>query len=115
MPAQPPFFTPTRRPATARSLRLMMSRTRSAALSVSVMTFGLVRRPAISTVPLCLLPHVQRHASLIRHSRMIPGRLEHEVNLYIVDALHRADGVFHPARHVAGDRAAGSGQGHVDG
>ena len=37
------------------------------------------------------------------------------VTLTLCDARHRGDRVLHPARHLAGDRAAGRRQGHVDG
>src|SRR5579863_9367511 len=43
MPAQPPFLTPTRRPATGLSEAAMVSRTRAAAASVSVITLNLER------------------------------------------------------------------------
>src|SRR5215216_4614765 len=113
MPAQPPFFTPTRKPRTGRSLRFMISRTRSAAASVSVMTFGEGRRAGIG-VSFVLLQHVQRHASFIRHARMIPGRLEHQIDLHAADTLDRGDGILHPSRHVARDRAARRGERHVN-
>src|SRR5205085_12110358 len=40
IPAQPPFFTPTRRPAKGRSDLARISRSRADAVSVSVMTLG---------------------------------------------------------------------------
>jgi hypothetical protein len=41
MPAQPPFLTPTRKPAIGLSEAEMISRTRAAAASVSVITLNL--------------------------------------------------------------------------
>ena len=50
----------------------------------------------------------------IRHAGMIPWRIEYQVNLDAGDAGNRADGILDPARHVAGHRAAGCRQGHID-
>src|SRR5579884_1965531 len=47
MPAQPPFFTPTRTPTSGLSAASMISRTRAAAASVSDITFSLRRGAAI--------------------------------------------------------------------
>src|SRR5262245_24399907 len=51
MPAQPPFFTPTRTPANGLSAFAMIALMRSAAASVSRITWGRGRALAISLLP----------------------------------------------------------------
>jgi hypothetical protein len=45
---------------------------------------------------------------------MIPRRLEHQIDLYAADTFDRGDGILHPSRHVARDRAARRGERHID-
>src|SRR5208337_4811806 len=117
MPAQPPFFTPTRKPATGLSERAMIAFTRSAAASVSVKTLGLAlaipdflsHRHGLAN----RLKHVERHARFIRHATRIPRRVEHKLHAHEAYAFHRADRILHPARHVASDGAPRRSQGHL--
>src|SRR6516165_6174290 len=51
MPAQPPFFTPTRTPTTGSAAFAITYLMRSAAASVSLITWGLGRGLAISVLP----------------------------------------------------------------
>src|SRR5690606_2991233 len=61
------------------------------------------------------LPPVQGDLSFFAHARGVPRRIKHHVDRDILDAFDPTGGVFHPAGHFAGNRAAGSGQRHVDG
>src|SRR5262245_32968419 len=102
MPAQPPFFTPTRTPAIGLSAFAMIALMRSAAASVSRITWGRGRAVAIfqailifgesrisESPPLSIWvrtrfvatisPHVQRGARLVRHAALLPGRVPHDV------------------------------------
>src|SRR5262245_59686168 len=61
------------------------------------------------------LEHVEGEAGLIQHAALIPGWLEGELDAHLANAWHRADRVLDPLRHVAGDRAARSGERHLHG
>src|SRR5690606_2375117 len=49
------------------------------------------------------------------HAGRVPRGIEDHVDGDVLDAFYAAGSVFHPAGHFAGNRTAGSGQGHVDG
>ena len=59
--------------------------------------------------------HVEREPRLVRHPALVPGRLEGELDRDLADARHRGHRVLHPDRHLAGHRAAGRRQRHLDG
>src|SRR5438105_9566454 len=103
MPAQPPFLTPTRNPATGRSTFAIKSLMRVAAVSLSRITcsFGLAvaiaslfspslthhmwSRSAHSATP---SPHVERHARFVGHSALVPRRIPDDVHGNFADAGH---------------------------
>src|SRR5207302_5013916 len=100
MPAQPPFLTPTRTPTTSLAAFAITYLMRSAAASVSLITWGLGRGLAISSGPSCLcrvapyvgsshaqrnqlsaLPHIEHGAGFIRHPALLPGRVPDDIDL----------------------------------
>src|SRR6478736_3087026 len=124
MPAQPPFFTPMRKPVASLPDAVMSARMRLAAASVSVMSFGAVMvstwdRLWLGSSPLsfrtfrCPSEHIERKPRLVRHAARVPRRIEHEVDLHLPDTGDGGDGVLHPARHVTRHGAAWRGERHV--
>src|SRR6516164_2979432 len=105
MPAQPPFLTPTRTPMISLAAFAITYLMRSAAASVSRITWGLGRGLAIlsmSFLPVILpcprgvcvgsyrrhrnqvsvfLPHVEHRACFDRHPALLPGRVPHDIDL----------------------------------
>src|SRR5580704_17184409 len=104
MPAQPPFLTPTRTPMIELVAFAMTYLMRSAAASVSRITWGLGRGLAIAVsfcrVPLCGIesrraqlttdgsPHIEHRTGLIRHPALLPGRIPDDGDLDLADAGH---------------------------
>src|SRR6266853_2323934 len=133
MPAQPPFFTPTRMPAIGRSDLPMMSRMRPAAASDSRITWGLGRGvgPGMAILPsppssalgpkrglslnVIISPHVQHHPRLVGHPARFPGRIPYHFDGYRPDAWNARRRIFHHAGKLLRGRAVRRGQGHVDG
>src|SRR5262245_11426555 len=104
IPAQPPFLTPIRRADRGLSERAMRARIRAAAASVSRITWGRGRACTMISVLFLdsgLLPHIEGDAGLIRHAAGIPRRIEHQIDLHVLDPRNRADRILDPARHVA--------------
>src|SRR5271163_984198 len=60
-------------------------------------------------------PHVERDSRLFRHAALVPWRVERHGDPDARDAGDGANGIFHPARHLARHRTARCGQRHLDG
>src|SRR5688572_19104958 len=136
MPAQPPFFTPTRTPANGLSAFAMIALMRSAAASVSRITWGRGRAVAmfqavlisgeskISETPTLSIwalgsvaatsPHVQRGARLVRHPALLPRRIPHDVDGHWADARDARHRVLHHDGKLLGRRTVRRGQSHID-
>src|ERR1700736_5395525 len=130
MPAQPPFFTPTRMPAIGRSDRPMMSWMRRAAASDSRITWGLGLEMAITPSPLasasttaardCIVylitsPHIQDHPRLVRHPARLPGWFPHNLDAHRTDARNARGRVLDHAGQFLRRGTIRRCQGHVDG
>src|SRR5260370_931064 len=104
MPAQPPFLTPTRTPIIVLAAFAITYLMRSAAASVSRITWGLGRGLAIavsfSLDPLCGMdsgraqlitgaaggsPHIEHGTGLVRHPALLPGRIPDDGDLDLAD------------------------------
>src|SRR6516162_138411 len=116
MPAQPPFFTPTRTAVIGRSALAMTALIRSAAASVSRITWGLGRATAIFISSARLIaasierfvanyvmrglcsrnsPHIQYGPGLVRHAARVPRRIPHDIHLGFTHARDTYHRVFH--------------------
>src|ERR1700681_1696100 len=136
MPAQPPFLTPTRTPIIGFGAFAITYLIRSAAASVSRITWGLGRRLAICAPSLVLLcgmksrqaqlttrlsspalnsPHIEHGTGLVRHPALLPGRIPDDRDLDLADAGHARHGVLDHDGQFLGRRAVRRGQRHVDG
>src|SRR5580658_7922390 len=103
MPAQPPFLTPTRTPMIGLAAFAITYLMRSAAASVSRITWGLGRELAIAgsffhsimwdemrqaQLPTCSSPHIEHGPRLVRHPALLPGRIPDDGDLDLADAGH---------------------------
>src|SRR5947209_1673280 len=139
MPAQPPFFTPTRTPANGLSAFAMMSLMRDAAASVSRITWGRGLAVAILILSTCYdlwrihdirnafvvylgvvfgrrnSPHVQRGARLVGHPALLPWWIPHDVDRHRADARNARYRILHHDRQFLRRRTVWRRERHVHG
>src|SRR5215204_6192878 len=123
MPAQPPFLTPTRTPTTGFTAFAITYLMRSAAASVSLITWGRGRGLAISDSSVALnvgssgtrrnSPHVEHGAGLVRHAARVPRRIPDDVNLDLADTSDARHRILHHDRELLRRRAVGRRQCHI--
>src|SRR4029078_8133262 len=120
IPAQPPFFTPTRTPAMGLPACAITDLMRNAAASVSRITWGLGRGVVITSsshhmeASDCRLPHMEHKPGFVRHPAGVPRRIPNDLHLGLLHTGNARHSILDHDRQVLRRRTVRRRERHVD-